>query len=496
MSWEPTPGPGVVCPPSCLWVPPGAVGTYGDDVAEVAENVGLALYPEQKLAIDALVAHDRRGRFVTIEAGIEMGRQNGKTRAVLKPILLWTALTDPDHITWTSHELDSVEREFADIAGVGEDDEDALINRCDWLRRRVRKVVRENGASAVHFTSGATWDFRARSGRRGRGGSGATRVIDEALYWGASEAGALLPSLATRSLHGNARAYYASSAAKADSVVLRSLRRRALARDPLLTWVGWWADGSWDAPGCLDPDCRHAVGVQGCSLDNLDLLAQANPLYGRSTSAGFFATMRKTLEASPVEFGREFLGWEEGGDQVVTAVDWLALVDEDSKPLPSPVSVAVDVAPRFSAAAVVAAGRRADGLLHVEVLAARPGTAWLRGALAQIHREWGVPVRHLGGRVPIAGLLGDLAEVVDLEKVADVDWAAACLATEGALTSGQLRHLGDPALARAWASAVRRTTGDGSWVLSRRLSAGDISPAVALTLAVGGLADAPAPFVF
>ena len=50
---------------------------------------------------------------------------------------------------------------------------------------------------------------------------------------------------------------------------------------------------------------------------------------------------------------------------------------------------------------------------------------------------------------------------------------------------------GDPILNAAMSSVTRRAVGDGSWVISRKASSGDITPAVALALASWALAEAP-----
>ena len=66
--------------------------------------------------------------------------------------------------------------------------------------------------------------------------------FDEALMLDAETVGAMTPALATRSLRGDARALFLSSAALRRSAFLRSLRRGRW-RGIRLTYVGWWAAG-------------------------------------------------------------------------------------------------------------------------------------------------------------------------------------------------------------------------------------------------------------
>lgn len=480
--------------PAVLHEPPGRAGTYGDDVAEIADRLGRAPEPEQKLAIDALVAHDRRGRFLSVEAGVEGPRQStGKTGGIMLPIIFWTALTDPDLITWTSHLADTHIGSFRELAGSGPRDDSGLIASNDWLRRRVRSISYENGAEGVSFVNGAQLDFRCRSARRGRGRSGATVFSDEALFLEAAAMGALLPTLATRSLHGNARAYYASSAPLKSSLFLWSLLRRAAAGDRTLTWVAWRAPGSWADPGCEVEGCGHAVDTPGCALDNPELLRLSNILLGRRTSMEFLRSMRQTFRDDPFEFGREFLGWGEAlDDEAVDLGRWAGLADPRSRPESRPVALAFAVSPGGKSAAVVLVGRRADGVLHVELKEHEAGTAWLGPALLAYQERLGVPAWHRSGRTPEAAVVPGLAAAgVRLEPVKAAAWAPACDALGRAVDGGGLRHLGDPRWVPALAAVVRRDAGDGSWEMTWRGSSGDAAPVMALVAGVHGLsADA------
>ena len=474
----------IASPPACLWVPPGATGTYGDDVAEVAECIGRPLVPAQRAAVDALVSHDKRGRLLTVEAGVELPRQNGKTGAILLPIVLWSILTKPDNFVWTSHLLDSSAKSFHELAGKRPDDEEGLIVSCDWLRRRVRAPSYENAQEGVTFVNGGQLDFRARSGRRGRGPSYSTVVFDEWLFGEAEQAAAVLPALATRSMAGSARALYASSAALKASKHLRRLRARAVAKDPTLTWVAWWSRGSWDDPGCDSDECSHEVGSVGCSLDDESRWVEANPLLEVFTSLAFLRSMRATM--SPRQFAREFMGWQEDGEDAADPQVWASLFDKDSTPLPRPVVLVLDVDPGQRSASVLAVGRRADGLVHVEVLASRPGTDWLPPFLLDKQRSTGSAIWHLAGRHPVASVLPAL-KGLRLRPVPLTEFVAACTHAAKVIEDRGVRHRGDQQLTSAVTRSETAPAGDGSRVLSRKLSEGDVSPAFALFIGLWAL---------
>lgn len=469
-------------PPACLWIPPGRVGSYVDDVGAIAEAIGMPLDPSQLTAVDALTSYGRHGRWLSIEQGIEAPRQNGKTGGVLLPIVLARVLLDqPDLYLWTAHQLDTSSATLTALL--------TLIEGNPWLSKRVKRIDLENGSEGVHFTNGSRLNFRARSARRGRGLAGGGIVVDEALFWTGEQAGAMLPVLATRSITGNPWVLYASSAGRAESEYLRSLRARAMSgRDLALTWVGWWARGGWADPGCKSGDCSHEKHEIGCSLDNVDLWAESNPALGTRISVEFLRAQRQSMP--PLEFGREYLGWQQGGDEAIDLERWSSLVDTASVPRPRPVALAIDVSSGLKSAAVVAAGYRDDGLMHVELLDHGPGVDWLPEVLERKQVATGAVIHHLGGSTPVGGVLPALGRL-RLKAVGATDYAASCGALQANVASGALRHMGDPILNAAMSSVTRRAVGDGSWVISRKASSGDITPAVALALASWALAEAP-----
>ena len=55
------------------------------------------------------------------------------------------------------------------------------------------------------------------------------------------------------------------------------------------------------------------------------------------------------------------------------------------------------------------------------------------------------------------------------------------------MRSGQFSHYGQPELRAALEGAAKRTAEDGGWYWARRSTAVDISPLVAVSLALGGL---------
>jgi len=85
---------------------------------------------------------------------------------------------------------------------------------------------------------------------------------------------------------------------------------------------------------------------------------------------------------------------------------------------------------------------------------------------------------------PAAALVAPLERAgITLEATTAREYAAACGLLFDLVENDGLRHLGQHELAAAVRNASTRPLGE-AWAWSRRLSAGDISPLVAVTLAL------------
>lgn len=468
--------------PAHLWVPPGGRGSYVDEVADVASLMGRPLDASQRVAVEALTTYGPAGRWLTLETGIKEPRQNGKTGGIITPIVFTDLfLWEPDKIAWSAHLFKTSREAFADHC--------QLIEATPELDRRVGKISYANGEESITLKSGASLEYLARSHRGGRGLGGKRTVIDEALFFSAEAAGALLPILAARP---NPQVMYASSGATVESDQLRALTARGRSgADPSLIWVEWCAPGSWDDPGCADRLCDHEIGAVGCRLDDEAPWFAANPTLGDRISVDFLRAMRRTLP--PREFAREFLGWDDvptgGGALAIPAQLWAALEDPTSKTTGRP-AFGVFVTPDRAVATIGVAGYRSDGLLHVEVVDERRGTSWAPDRLVELARHEPVSIALEPGSA--AGSL-----VPDIEKAGvsltlatgpEVQHATGTL--YDAAHGRQLRHIGQAQLSGAVANATLRTAARGGsrW---HPIGAEHIAGLDAVTVALHGLSTAP-----
>lgn len=478
--------------PAHLWVPPGALGNYGDVVADLAERMGRPLDGAQRIAVDALTSYGPGGRWLTLEGLIKQPRRNGKTAGVITSIafadlFLWKA----DRIAWTAHLFKTTSEAFLDHK--------KLIDRVPEFSRRVKKIHEGKGEESIELHSGARIDYLARSKGGGRGLEGKRVVIDEALFFSAESADALLPILATAE---NAQVMYGSSACKVESTQLRALTRRGRSgSDPSLIYADWCAPGGWSDPGCdRGQRCPHTLGARGCALDDVERRLAANPAVAAGRiEPDFLQSMRRSL--SPLGFGREFLGWDEDGPEEdeppIPLVGWDDLLDASSRIAAGKVW-AIDVTPAGTQTSIAAAGRRTDGLTHLELIDTGPGTGWVVDRILQLVREHETSTIRIGDQEKTGVVLDPASpagELVPALRAAGLqpflagvqDVGQGCAALLSSVRDRTMRHIGQRQVRDALEGAGRRDVGDGGWALSRRRSDVDISPAMSFALALQGL---------
>ena len=445
--------------------------SLGEEVADLSSLAGFVPDVEQRVALDAIFALGADGRAAAFEVAVIACRQNIKTGLFKQCALGWLFITDQRLIVWSAHEFATAKEAHRDLV--------ELIEGCDPLRKRVKAIHRANGEEGIELVSGQRINFKARTNTGGRGLSGDKVVLDEGFALRDTHMGTLVPLLSVRR---DPQLLIGSSAGLGDSLVLRGIRDRGRAgTDPSLSYFEW----SDDLPGdCQQADlCSHAVGEVGCRLDDQRRWARANSQLGRRLSLEYVEHERRMLP--PAEFARERLGWWTETTDTAPAFDpdqWMSLADPADQPIPR-ATWAVATAPDRSWSAVAGAWRRPDGLTQVALADFRPATSWVAARVAELRKRWSngpvvvdVPSR---GLVPGA-----------VEPTLTVQ-AQAHAALSDVVAAGSLRHGGEPALTVAVREARWRSSGD-SRILARSGTA-DITPVIAVALAVGAVGTARRP---
>jgi len=456
---------------------PAYVRTLGPVVAGVAAAAGLVPDPEQAEALDAIFGLRPDNTAAAYEAAVICCRQNMKTMLLEMCVLGWLFVTDQRLIVWSAHEFSTAQEAHRDLA--------ELIEGSTPLRRRLKAVHHGAADKSIETTTGQRVIFKARTATGGRGLSGDKVVLDEAFALQAAHIGALFPAMSARP---DPQLVYGSSAGQVPSAYLRGIRDRGRpGDDPRLCYLEWCDDLGGE---CQHPVCDHAVTRPGCRLDDERRWVRANPALGRRISFDFVRAERRAMP--PAEFARERLGWwDEGatdGGVFATGV-WESCFSGTSE-ITGPVTYAVEVAEDRSWSAVAAAGTGPEGL-HAEVGHYRRGTSWVVDLVARLverNRRARVVVQPSS---PAGSLISELIDrdVVVLQAKGQ-DYAQACGVLHDLVLDSGLRHSGQPELDVAVRHARRKPAAD-AWVWDRRTPAVDISPLVAVTLAVWGSQQKP-----
>ena len=179
----------------------------------------------------------------------------------------------------------------------------------------------------------------------------------------------------------------------------------------------------------------------------------------------------------------------------ISAEVWMSepLKDTDSKIVGTAV-VGVGVSKGGVSASVVVAGRRADGLPHVETLERAAGTWWVESYVRAVmvsHSGVLVAWDNAGPTRVIAPELMRAAGGKDkCRPLAGREWSGACEAFALAVAEQRIRHLGDVFLEDAVAGGFRLVTGAG-WVWDMNEAQADITPLTAATAALRALESIP-----
>jgi hypothetical protein len=165
---------------------------------------------------------------------------------------------------------------------------------------------------------------------------------------------------------------------------------------------------------CPDPPCRCAEPGEGWrhTITSLDAI--------RAERSSMEATEFKRAYGN-VKTGRADVQW-----QVISKDDWTTGRDPAST-MQDPVAFAVVLSTDRQWATICAAGKREDGLFHVEVIDRRQGTGWVIGRLRELVEKWNPCAVIIDKGSPAASLAAEAEEAqIELTPIQTRDVAAAC----------------------------------------------------------------------
>lgn len=457
------------CPPR--WTTPRCLDrpTLGGRVAQVAAMLGTPLMPWQRHVADvALELDPDTGRLVYREIVLTVPRQSGKTTLQLA-VMTHRANGFPGRqkIVYTAQTRLDARKKW-------EDEHVPILERSAF--RGLFTVRRQIGQEAIRWRNGSIQGLAAPSEKAVHGDVLDLGAIDEAFAQedGRVEQG-MKPAMITRR---DPQLWIFSTAGTAKSTYLRDKveKGRELVEAGITSGVAYF---EWSAPPEADPYDRATW--YGCM-----------PALGHTVQVEAIEADAKTMD--PPDFRRAYLNqWpNEAPDQwlVISRAQWEALTGPPAERTP-PVAFAADMTPDMAYGSIGVAWRDRDGLLHVEIPRDdhRPGTAWMADRLIELYRTWPTCAVVVAAEGPASSLLAPLQAALPKEvllKPSAQQRAAATAQFYEAVTDAKsLRHLGQPELANALASARKQELGDQWWWARRGLLA-DVSPLVAVTYAAWG----------
>lgn len=424
-------------------------------------------------------------------------RQNGKSELLIVRMLGGLFVLEEELQIYSAHLFDTALEIFLRLRTVIENTPDLYAE----VKRRGRRVVgikNSHGEEGIELTGGPRVRFKARTGGGGRGFSGDTLYVDEAMILRERFLGATLPILSARP---NPQIWLAGSPPDEDDpahdgVVLAKRRRRALdGDDPSLAYF------EHSAKVGDDPTKDDPAKVPKAILDDPREWARANPALGAGgrISVKFVSDERRAMGAR--QFATERLGigkWPEIQDDTegkIPLADWAACLEAAVTVDPAdikPVCFAYDINPERTQSAIGVGGRRADGKWVVAVLKHAPGTDWVVPELLYLAKHR--PKAIIWDKKSQANSLADdltAARVRNLKPIDTRELVDACGRLYDAATTDTgdgdraLVQIGQEMLDEAIKGADSRDLGD-AWAWQRRTSTVDITPVVVITLALWG----------
>ncbi len=443
----------------------------GFECIRFAETVlKMTLLPWQKwFLIHALELNDD-GTFRFKRVLLLVSRQNGKT-TLIKALILWRLFIDgAQTVIGAAQSLGDAEDIWEDIV----DQAEAI----PALKKRMFKPKRVNGGKAMRLRPNKKFPGR-RGGKyivetlerdAGRGKTADLLFLDELREHKSWEAWNALSS--TTLIPPRAQTVCASNAGDVHSVVLRDLRGRAKnAIETCHTDEVTLALFEWSAP-------------DGCDLDDWDARARANPSLGYTLTPAALQADRETKTDNGFRTENLCQEVEQIQTGIIDEADWLALLDRESRRADgSRVAVAVDVSWDRKRAHIGIAAERADGLVHLEIVASRVGTSWVTPWLVQRNeveggwfdgrvalQERGAPVSSLSDGMTEAGLTVVPIGGSELSKSSGSFFDA--------IKQRKVRQRGQAVLDESARMVRARPAGD-AWFFDRKNSPSDASPVIA-----------------
>lgn len=472
--------------------------------------------PWQQHVVDvALEIDPETGELFYEEIVISVPRQSGKTTLILA-LMVWRCTTmarrldDMQVVTYLAQSgkmaRRKLEREFIPKLGKARGFCRVAHSRAQPVAPTDWKPSMNNGSEHILFGTGSFLQIEAPTGTGSHGDVLDMPVIDEAF---ARQDDLVEQAVDAATVTRRSPQTYVVSTA--GNSVSRFLYRKVLAGrrtvvEELSTRSAYF---EWSMPDDADytdpevwaqflPALGHTITVRRLQARLEKALANPDEVDDEGYEPGLPGFLRGYMNRwmDPPELGGVVRPPE------IPPEVWMSseLVDAGSQIVGERV-IGVGVGLNGLAGSFVLVGRRADGLVHVETLV-RDSELWrFEARLREFVERWkpaavawhnNGPTRAFAPEIQRATSLHVDAKAVPLNGQ---EWKASCEAFARAVSSAQVRHLGDLLLEDAVRGAFRREVGDG-WEWDLREARTDITPLLAATAALRALETVPAAAEF
>jgi hypothetical protein len=449
--------------------------SHGPRVAEIADVLGTPLMPWQRYVADvALEINPESGRLHYRTVVITVPRQSGKTTLLLS-LMVHRALSfgPRQNIIYTAQTQLAAKKKF-------EEDHIPILEASPMAP--YFKARYTNGSEQVKWKNGSRHTLTPPTEKAGHGETIDFACLDEAFAQTDDRVEqALRPAMITRS---EPQFYIISTAGTAKSLYLKGKVElgRTLVREDIDSKVAYF---EWSAPDDSDPA-------------NPETWKACMPALGYTIDIEAIRSEHADMKLP--EFRRAYLNqWSDQIPElwlVVSEQDWhdslnlKSQIREDS-----PLSLGVDFTPERSFGTLVVAGINQDDRIHVEIPSDEtkgiydhaPGISWIVPHVVEFYHRW-KPVVVIQQNSPAASLIPELeAKKVKVTVPSSAEYVGACGNIFDRIYSRGLAHTGQSPFVTALAGAHKLDLGEGAWKWNRKAVTVDISPLVAMTLAVWGL---------
>jgi hypothetical protein len=416
--------------------------------------------PWQRQVVDVALEIDPvSGRLVHREVVVTVPRQAGKTTLLLS-VMVWRALQWPhQRIVYTAQTAQDARHKWRD-------EHVPLLDRSELSS--LYEVRQSNGSEAIRWSNGSLHQIIATTEKAGHGQSLDLAVVDEAFAQTDNRLEqAVKPAMITRD---EPQLWIISTAGTAASSWLRSKVDRG--RDAVTAGdAEGFAYFEWSAGD--DDDPTDPQTWQRC-----------HPALGHTINLEALTSDFRSMELAEAE--RAYLNrWTQGvASAPIPLSTWQRRADPNLE-LGDNLCFAVDFSPARANASIAAAspnGKR----FAVELVDERDGTQWVVPRCIELWDRWKPHAFIVDAVGPASSIIPELeSHGIKVITTNSRDMAQACGRLFDAVLNDKVRHRAQPVLDAAVAGAAKRKLGD-AWAWSRSSSAVDISPLVAVTLALWG----------